>query len=485
VIGLDRYATTDALGLADLVRAGELSPAELAELALAGCARVNDRLGAVIETVSPTPAEGGSPFRGVPFLLKDLGATAAGVRSEWGSRLAAGSTADHDSELMRRFRAAGLVLVGRSAASELGLLPVTETALNGTTCSPWSASHSAGGSSGGAAAAVAAGIVPVAHANDGGGSIRVPAACCGVVGLKPSRGRVSAAPDAGDPILGWAVEFAVTRTVRDTAALLDAVAGSSPGDPYVIASHGRPFLDEVGAPPGVLRVAVCAESWSRIPVDPENAAAAAASGELLAELGHDVTEASPDLDWDAFLAVETPVWAATGAHGVQALAAAAGREPSGDTLEPITLALYEHGLRVTAGELLDAIDGMNAISRRVARLFEDVDVLLTPTLPGPPLPIGAFRARPGESTAEIAAGWERHETFTSLFNLTGQPAISLPLHHHASGLPLGIQLVGRFGAEATLIRLAAQLEEALPWRDRLPPIHVTDRHEGESDERPD
>jgi len=485
VIGLDRYASTDGLGLAELVRDGEAAPAELVELTLAGCARVNDRLGAVIETLSPSPSEDGAPFGGVPFLLKDLGATAAGVRSEWGSRLAAGSIADHDSELMRRFRAAGLVLVGRTAASELGLLPVTETALNGPTCSPWSAAHSSGGSSGGAAAAVGAGIVPIAHANDGGGSIRVPAACCGVVGLKPSRGRVSAAPDAGDPILGWAVEFAVTRTVRDTAALLDAVAGSSPGDPYVIASHGRPFLDEVGVPPGGLRIAVCAKSWSHIPVDPENAAAATASGELLAALGHDVTEASPDLDWDAFLAVETPVWAATTAHGVRSLAAASGREPGEDTLEPITLALYERGLRLSAGELLDAIDGMNAIGRRVARLFEDVDVLLTPTLPGPPLPIGAFRVLPGETATEIAAGWERHETFTSLFNLTGQPAISLPLHQHANGLPLGIQLVGRFGGEATLIRLAAQLEEALPWRDRLPPIHVTRRPEEESDERPD
>jgi amidase len=472
VLDLERYAATDALGLAGLVRAGETTPAELAELALVGCEAVNGRLGAVLETFAADETSTDATFAGVPFLLKDLGATAAGVRSEWGSRLAAGLIADHDTELMRRFRAAGLALVGRSAASELGLLPVTETALNGPTCTPWSPAHSAGGSSGGAASAVAAGIVPVAHANDGGGSIRVPAACCGVVGLKPTRGRVSAAPDAGAPVLGWAGELGVTRTLRDTAALLDAVAGPAPGDPDRLARPSEPYLDTLAQPLGRLRIGICATSWSHVAVAAENAAAAGATGDLLAGLGHTVLEAMPDVHWEAFLAVEAPIWAASHAHGVKLLSAATGRAPSADTLEPRSLALYEHGLRVDTWELLGALEGMNAISRRVAPLFEELDVLVTPTLPGPPLELGAYGAPPGPTAVEIVADWARHESFTSLWNLTGQPAISLPLHEHASGLPLGIQLVGRFGEEATLLRLASQLEEALPWRQRRPPIHV-------------
>jgi amidase len=480
VLDLERYAETDALDLAELVHGGETTADELAVLAVAASEAVNDRLGAVLETFVPdTNRNGiGSTFAGVPFLLKDLGATAAGVRSEWGSRLAAGLVADHDTELQRRFRAAGLALVGRSAASELGLLPVTETALNGRTCTPWSPSHSAGGSSGGAAAAVAAGIVPLAHANDGGGSIRVPAACCGVVGLKPTRGRVSAAPDAGVPVLGWAVELGVTRTVRDTAALLDAVAGPTPGDPYASAAASQSCLDLLSQPLGRVRIGICSTSWSEVPVAAENAAAAGATGDLLASLGHSVVDAAPDVRWDAFLAVEAPIWAACHAHGVQHLAAATGRTPSDETLEPLSLAFYEHGLRVETAELLDAIDGMNLISRRVAALFEEIDVLVMPTLPALPLELGAFDGAPDSSAAEIVAGWARHESFTSLWNLTGQPAISLPLHEHADGLPLGIQLVGRLGDEATLLRLAAQLEDALPWHHRRPPDHVTDAREG-------
>ncbi len=475
VIVLDRYGSADGLGLGQLVRSGEATAAELSELAAEGCRRVNGELRAVVELLPPQieAASTDGPFAGVPFLLKDLGASAAGVRSERGSRFAAGLVAEIDTELTRRFRAAGLVLVGRSAASELGLLPVTETALNGPTCTPWSAEHSAGGSSGGAAAAVAAGIVPVAHANDGGGSIRVPAACCGVVGLKPSRGRVSAAPYESDPIFGWAVELGVTRTVRDAAALLDAVAGTAPGDPYEVAPPAGSFLEHATGDPARLRVGVCTASWTNVPIDPENAAAAAATGALLEALGHDVVERSPQVDWEMFLAVEVTIWTAVLAHRVDGLAAATGRVPDAGNLEPTSLLVLEHGRTVTAPQLLDALDGMNGVARRVAPLFEEVDVLVTPTLPGPPLELGAFSSRSFGSAAEVVAEWARHESFTSLFNLTGQPAISIPLHEHAGGLPLGIQLVGRVGGEGTLLALAAQLEDARPWRDRVPSIHVS------------
>jgi amidase len=480
MIDLERFSTTDALGLAELVRGGEATAEELAALATEACERVDGRLRAVVELL---PAQIGdvevaAPFAGVPFLLKDLGATAAGVRSERGSRFAAGLVAERDTELMRRFRAAGLVLVGRSAASELGLLPVTETALNGATCTPWSPAHSSGGSSGGAAAAVAAGIVPIAHANDGGGSIRVPAACCGVVGLKPSRGRVSSAPGGSDPIFGWAVELAVTRTVRDVAALLDAVAGPAPGDPYALAPPAQSFLDAARRPPTGLRVAVCASSWTSVPVDPENAEAAGLTGQLLEALGHNVVERAPDVDWEAFLSVEVAVWTAVLAHRVDALAAQTGREANADSVEATSLVMLEHGRRVGRAELLDALDGMNDIARRVALLFEEVDVLVTPTLPGPPLELGAFSSRDFRSAREVVAEWATHESFTSLFNLTGQPAISIPLHEHASRLPLGIQLVGRPGGEETLVALAAQLEDARPWRGRVPPIHVTAPEKG-------
>ena len=477
-MNLAEYASHDGLGLAALVRAGEVTPRQLALLAIEGAAPVNPSLCAMVETFAEKAERlrledvPDGPFRGVPFLLKDLGAMEAGVRCELGSRLAAGLVADHDSELGRRFRRAGLVSVGRATTSEFGIAGITETLAVGRTCSPWSAGHMAGGSSGGSGAAVGAGIVPVAHASDGGGSIRIPASACGVVGLKPTRGRVSPAPDAGDPLSGWAVRFAVTRTVRDTAALLDAVHGPAPGDPHVAPPPARPFLDEVGAPPGRLRIAYCSRPWSDKPAHPDVVAAVEATAALLADLGHDLAADEPPLDWEPFLEAMTDMWAAHTAHGIDAVATALGRTPGLDNLERVTYGFWLHGRSITAQRLLDCLDYFNTVCRRVAPLFETYDVLLTPTLGHPPAPLGGYDPDTAVAPRDFFDSSSHLDGFLPLFNCTGQPAISLPLCRSPDGLPLGMQLVGRFGDEATLLRLAAQLEEAQPWRDRRPPVHV-------------
>jgi amidase len=393
--------------------------------------------------------------------------------SEGSSRLGLGSRLDRTTAFAARLRRAGLVPVGRTTASELGLWPTTETILHGATSSPWSSRHSAGGSSGGSAAIVGAGAVPIAHANDGGGSIRVPAACCGVVGLKPSRGRISAGPQGGDPILGWATELAVTRSVRDTAAVLDIAAGNEPGDPFTIPGPSGSFAAEVGRPPGRLRVGVTATPWSGLPTDPERLAVVERVGRVLAEAGCSVVEVASPLDWEAFLELEAVIWAATHAQGVVALAASMERTIDATTLEPHSLALYEAGRRISAVDLLEAIEASNGIARSVGALFGTIDLLVTPTLPAAPVELGWFGRQPVTDARAITSSWARHETFTAPFNLTGQPAISLPLALDAEGLPIGVQLVARHADEATLLRAASLLESALPWADRIPPVHAS------------
>jgi amidase len=487
---LAEYAQLDAVALADLVARREITGAELADLALAAVAHVQPVLNAVVETWpaaagadapsdegashdSADSADGGSArLRGVPVLLKDLFHGAAGHGCENGSRLTAGWIEPLQAEATRRLRRAGMVPVGRTTTSEFGILGSTETLACGPTCSPWSAERIAGGSSGGAAAAVGAGIVPIATASDGGGSIRIPASACGTVGLKPSRGRVSWGPGGGAPLLGWAVKFVCTRSVRDTAAALDVLAGPLAGDPSIAPPPLRPFAAEVGADPGRLRVAVTRRGWSGRPVDPEVAAACDATAGMLSELGHDVQEADPGLDWEPFLGAMTAVWSADTAHTIDAMAAATGRVPGPDTLEGATLAMLEHGRLVTAQQLLRAQDTVNALSRQMGAFFAQHDVLLTPTLGTLPWRLGVYEPLTPLAPRELFDTWSEQECFLPAFNATGQPAISLPLHQSSDGLPIGMQLVGRFGDEAGLLRVAAQLEAAHPWADRLPPIHA-------------
>jgi amidase len=474
---LDEYANHDGLGLADLVRRGEVSAAELAALAQSAIDALNPQLNAVIGRVEPQPPAGGAaaPFHGVPFLIKDLVLHAQGVPCDMGSRLVAGAfTSPHDTELMARFRAAGLVTLGRSNTPEFGFNATTEPLLHGPTRNPWDLTRSAGGSSGGSAAAVAAGIVPVAHANDGGGSIRIPAAQCGLVGLKPTRGRTPVGPETGMPLHDLGIEHVVTRTLRDCAALLDAVEGPAPGDRFAIARPARPYADELRrAPPRPLRIAFHADGGAHAVVDPQCRAAVEAVAAQCQALGHHVEPAKPAYDEAMFDRVNLCYWTSFLAGAVTGLAAMLGRTPSAENLEACTWASVQHGLSLRAVDLEEADVLANLICRSVAAFFQRYDLLLTPVTAAPPIALGVMDCN---RSGLDAAGWLRevfrHMPFTALYNLTGQPAFSLPLASSAEGLPIGVQLVARYGDEATLFNLGGQLEQAMPWAARRPAIHV-------------
>ncbi len=473
---LDEYAVLDAIALAELVRDGDVTPEELAALTIAAVERVDPELNAVVGVYDDAAELAGEaadgPFRGVPTLLKDLFHGDAGRPTEAGSRLAAGWVQRTQSELVRRLEEAGFVPLGRTTTSEFGIMGTTETIAQGRTCTPWSGEHMAGGSSGGAGAVVGAGIVPVATGSDGGGSIRIPASACGVVGLKPTRGRVTWGPAIGEPLLGWAVHFVLTRSVRDTAACLDALAGPLPGDPSMAPPPARPWSEEVGAPVGPLRIAFAWEPWSARPAIEEVRLACEGTAGLLERLGHEIVEARPQFSWEQFLGAIAVVWSATTAHMVDGFADAIGRTPGPDNLELPTLRMVEFGRAVTGGRLLAALDSAAHISRQVSSFFTEHDVLLTPTLGALPARLGVYEPDADLEPGELFAAWSQLESFNPVFNASGQPAISLPLHESGSGLPIGMQLVGRFGDEATLIRLASQLEEAASWHDRLPPLHT-------------
>lgn len=476
---LDEYASHDGLGLAALVRSGEVSAAELAETAQRAIDAVNPALNAVIAAAPPAtraidPATAGAPFHGVPFLIKDLVMHAQGVPCDMGSRLVHETfVSPHDTDLMRRFKAAGLVTLGRTNTPEFGFSITTEPLLYGPTRNPWDTTRSPGGSSGGSAAAVAAGIVPVAHANDGGGSIRIPAASCGLVGLKPTRGRTPVGPEMGQPLHGMGVEHVLTRTVRDSAALLDAVQGPGVGDPFVIAGPKRPYADEVGAPPGRLRVAVSLSGLMGVKIDGAARDAVLKVAGHLESLGHHVEEASPAFDEALYHKANLTYWCGFLAAGVMAIAQLNGRKPSLETLEATTLACVEHALslKLMDVEMADALANMTC--RSVAPFFLTHDVLLTPTTGSVGLPLGLVN---GSDRTLDARGWYeslfRLAPFTALYNMTGQPAVSLPLCTDESGLPLGMQFVAGLGAEDVLIRLASQLEVSMPWAGRRPKTHV-------------
>jgi len=476
---LEEYAAHDGLALAELVREGHVTPAELAHLAVRGAERTDPRLGAIAglydDAVESAEAAEPGPFHGVPVLLKDLYHGDAGRPTEAGSRLAEGWVAQVQSELVRRVRACGMVPVGRATTSEFGVMGTTETIACGPTSTPWSGDHMAGGSSGGSGAAVGAGIVPIATGSDGGGSIRIPASACGVVGLKTSRGRVTWAPAAGEPLLGWAVHHVLTRSLRDTAACLDELAAPYPGEPFTL--PGPPdggWLDQLHLQPGPLRIAVCWQPWSGAEPVAEIRAACEATATLLSGLGHELVEASPEFSWEQFLNAMTVIWSSTTAQTVDGFAQAVGREPSPDNLELPTFRMVEFGRAVKVGELLNAIDSAGYVSRQVRGFFHDYDLLLTPTLGALPARLGTYRPDEELEPKQLFGSWAHLESFLPVFNASGQPAISLPLHMSEQGLPIGMQLVGRVGAEATLLRVAAQLEQALPWAARVPPLHVSD-----------
>jgi len=479
MISLKDYTAHDGLGLAELVARKEVTPDELGAAAFEAVAKVNPRINAVLHTI---PKEAAAeiraglprgPFTGVPFLIKEIVLHAKGVRCEMGSKLAQGYVPDADTELMARFRRAGFVLAGTTQTPEFGYNPTTETRAFGPVHNPWNLGHSPGGSSGGSGAAVAAGIVPIAHANDGGGSIRIPASCNGLVGLKPSRDRIPSGPDYGDLLCGLACEFALTRSVRDAAALLDAVAGPDPGAPGHPVPPARPYREQIGTPPSRLRIAWTTTPASGAKIDPECEKAVHETVRLLESLGHTLIEDRPRYDWDAFLENVNVIWGAFGVASIDFASAMTGRKPGPDNLEAVTLASYEDGKRYSAIDLLNAMTHCNLVSRQVGPFFEKVDVLVTPTIARQPAPLGELNQnREGMTAMEWTRQIFSYVPFTPLFNVTGQPAISLPLHWSADGIPVGVQIAGRFGDEATLLRLAAQLEQARPWAAKRPPIHA-------------
>jgi amidase len=479
----------DATAQAELVRSGEASATELVDAAIERIEALNPQLNAVIHDLSDQGRAAAQnslpdgPFRGVPFLLKDIGAMQADQPFHLGMQAMkdAGFRAPIDSYLGARFREAGFVTIGKTNLPELGILPTTEPRAYGATLNPWDTGKSPGGSSGGAAAAVASGMVPVAHANDGGGSIRIPASACGLVGLKPTRQRISEGPVTGDTMSGLTCEGVLSRSVRDTAAILDAVHGPAPGDPYVAPPPERPYTEELEAKPGQLRIALITTSAASIVPDPIVVEAARDAAGLLESLGHVVEERSlADVvggGGEDLIETFMTRWEAGQAATLDLLALLLGRTLGPDDVEPLTWALADGGRRRSAGEYLMAVDRHHQVTRLVSGLLGDVDLILTPTLGEPPTPLGTFDDSGADPLAAIRRAFLT-AAFTGLYNATGHPAISLPLHWHAEGdgahdLPIGVQLVGAHGGEGLLIRIAAQLERERPWADRTPPVFAT------------
>ncbi|HVO03402.1 MAG TPA: amidase [Candidatus Cybelea sp.] len=479
-MNIAEYARYDATGLAELVARREVSAKELAETAAAAIAAANPKVNAVVELYRDriealderSLADG--PFRGVPFLIKDIGAHLKGRKFECGSRLLRDEVADGDSHVGKLFQEAGLNIIGRSNAPEFSIAGTTENALYGNTSTPWRQGYSAGGSTGGGAAAVASGMVPMAHGSDIGGSIRIPASLCGGIGIKPSRGRVSAGPKFDEGGWGLAMNFAQTRTVRDTAALLDCMAKPQVGDPFVIPKPEESYLSLIARPARKLRIAWSTKPLMDAPVDPEVAAAVEATAKVLAAHGHAVEEAH--MDFDAIDAARRMVdlWFFGFAERCDELGAKHGRKPGPDTLEPVTLKIYEYARSITRPQFLASHSAMNTIRRRAAVVLAQSDVWMSPTTAAVSEPHGLYnQGRSDLSAEEFLVVAERPLQYTFPHNVMGTPAISLPLAMHSNGLPIGVQLGARPAQEHLLLQLAALLEQEMPWKDRTPPLHVT------------
>jgi amidase len=499
-VAIAEYEKFDGLGLVELVRKRQVTRAELLEEAIARAERANPKINAIItplyeearrEIAASSTHDTARllPFAGLPFLLKDLDAGMGGAPSSAGSRFLAGYRPPHDAEIVRRFRRAGAVVFGKTNTPELGILPYTEPESFGPCRNPWDLSRTPGGSSGGAAAAVAAGIVPVAHANDGGGSIRIPASCCGLFGLKPTRARTPVGPDTSEVWNGWAIGHVISRSVRDSAAMLDAIAGPEPTAPYWAPPNARPFMEETVVPPGKLRVALSKRPHlTRVAPHPDCAAAADDAGKLLADLGHHVEAADLDIDGDAFARDYFLLVCVEIAALIVRLETLVGRRAGRKDFQTSTMLTAMLGRKQSALAMAQARERLDAISRKVVAFYERFDLMLTPTLGLPPVLLGELHPRGAEARAHdilvaLRLGFLMRlpgvvETaarrvlsfmpFTPLENVTGQPAMSVPLHWNAAGLPIGVHLSARFGDEATLFRVAAQLEQARPWIGRRP-----------------
>jgi len=492
--GFSEYEKYDGLGLAQLVQKKEVSPLELCEEAIIRIDRINPKINAVIYRMdnlaraaakAPIPT---GPFSGVPFLCKDLVSAIAGVPMNKGSKSCRNYVPTQDSEMARRHKAAGLIVLGKTNTPEFGLMGITEPELHGPTRNPWNIDHTPGGSSGGSAAAVAAGFVPMASGGDGGGSIRIPSSCCALFGLKVTRGRNPLGPEAGEIWQGAEVEGALTRSVRDCAAMLDTTNGADPGAPYILPKPTRPYLTDVGQDPGPLKIAFTVESPFKTKIHPECAEAVQNAAKLLSSLGHIVEEAQPDIDGEALGKSYMMMYFGEVAADIEELKSVVGRPLNHHDTEEATWALNLLGKTFSASDFVLAMRQWNVFSRQMAKFHETYDLYLTPTIAILPPRIGELQQKPVEQlflkiinsmnmgkllkatgiADMMATKGLSKMPFTQLANLTGQPAMSVPLHWSKDGLPCGVQFIGRFSEESLLFQLAGQLERAQPWFHKRP-----------------
>ena len=471
----NEYNMMDATSLAELVRKKELKPIELIEAAIERVEQLNPKLNAVITPMfemAIKEAKGKipqGPFTGVPILLKDIAAEHAGVRHTEASDFLGDYITPSSSELVSRFKRSGAIIIGVTNAPEFGLFGTTEPRRFGPARNPWNIKHSTGGSSGGSAAAVSAGLVPMAHANDGGGSIRIPASCCGIFGLKPTRGRNPLGPDYGELWGGLACEHVVTRSIRDSAAMLDATAGPDIGAPYFTPPPVRPFIQEVGTDPGKLKVGFTLNAPLGTPVHKDCATAVKETALLLENLGHVIEEVKLDNDYEKAMNSWITVVTSSLAWEIDAWSRKIDKVPIKNDFEPATWALLEIGKQNSASRYVNAVSNIHKFSRDFANNFLKFDILITPSLAEPPALLGFFDA----TEDEPLAGFMRqgpYAPFTPICNMTGQPAMSIPLFWNSKNLPIGVQFIGRYGDESILFRLASQIETIKPWAEKQPPI---------------
>jgi amidase/6-aminohexanoate-cyclic-dimer hydrolase len=469
------YENYDATGLAELVRKKQVKPDELLDAAIERVesrdAKVNAVVHKMYDEARRSIAAGlpAAPLAGVPYMLKDLVQMYADVPTSGGSRIFQGFVPDYDTEMTKRLKAAGLVIMGKTNTPEFGMNAATESVALGPCRNPWNLDHGVGGSSGGAAAVVASRVLPAAHATDSGGSIRIPAASCGVFGLKPTRSRTSLGPDIGEGLAGLSTGHAVSISVRDSALLLDLTQGYAVGDPYQAPKPARPYVQEVGADPGKLKIAVMTNAPGGTKVHPECVKAVEAAAKLLAELGHRVEPAAPDHDAEAFGTALEIMGAGYMRAGIDKRLKVLGREQRQGDVETVTALWAESGARYTAADYARSVGTIHTLGRKIEQFLQNYDLLLSPTLAEPPVKVGTLDMM-GRDLKAFQRRLLDYIPFTPIFNVSGGPAVSLPIHWSAEGLPVGIQLGARYGDEALLFRISSQIEKAKPWRNRKPPI---------------
>jgi len=474
--GFSQYREYDGLEIAKLVRARHVTAREVLEAAIGAAEAVNPHVNALSQKLydlglaAISQLDPSAPFAGVPFLVKDVSAMLKGARTTQGSRFFADAPpATADTTLIERFKQAGVIIFGKTTTPELGLAPSTETSLTGATRNPWNLSLTAGGSSGGAAAAVATGIAPLAHGSDGGGSIRIPSSCCGLFGLKPTRARTPSGPLVGEGWGGLSVHHVLSRSVRDSAAMLDATEGPADGDPYEVQRPERPYLEEVSMPPGNLKIAMQKRPLSGAALAPECEGALEDTGRLLETLGHEVEEAQPWADWDELSHALWVLVASNVSLSLKRHASELGRSISPDDVDRVTWNAIEFSSTLNVEAYPAALASLHRQSRRMAAFHKVYDLVVSPTLAKPPVPLGVLRTDNDDLEAyrrELVS----FMPFTQLFNMTGQPSMTVPLYWSAANLPIGVMFSAPFGGEATLFRIAGQLEAARPWFHRVPSL---------------